>query len=104
MKLFGYAERGFINALLYEIAYRDDPGAAQALVGDLFNCIKWPVAAPHGNLFKKCQSIVVEQSFSDFGDADALLLFESESSGAALFWEGTPGEDYTFPRAWNAFI
>lgn len=103
MKLLGYSERGFINALLYEIAYRQ-PGEAQELVKKLFQLIKWPCLQPSEEMFNQCNTILVEQSFSDFGDADGLFFFTNGEDGAAVFLEVKRGEDYTLNRAWKKFI
>ena len=59
MELLGYSERGFINALLYEIAYRDDASEAQGLVADLFSLINWPATRPPTELFASCQKMIV---------------------------------------------
>src|SRR5437016_2959456 len=103
MKLLGYSERGFINALLHEIAYRERE-TAQDLVKELFRLVKWPSERPPDALFNDCDTILVEQSFSDFGDADALFLFKFGTEGGAVFFEGKRGEDYTLDRAWKKFI
>jgi hypothetical protein len=103
MKVLGYSKRGFINALLYEIAYRQ-PEKARELVKNLFVLVKWPIAVPRAGLFDACESVLVEQSFSDFGDAAGLFLFASGADSAAVFLEGKRGEDYTLERAWKKFI
>ncbi|MDZ7618644.1 MAG: hypothetical protein U1E05_16700 [Patescibacteria group bacterium] len=106
VRLVGYSERGFINSLLYEIAYREAEKARE-LFKKLFVLIKWPITKPPPGVFDACDTILVEQSFSDFGDADGLFLFASGADGAdgaAVFFEGKRGEDYTLERAWKKFI
>jgi hypothetical protein len=103
MKILGYSERGFINGLLYEVAYRE-PDKARELVRKLFALVEWPIDKPPADLFDACETILVEQSFSDFGDADGLFLFAAGADGAAVFFEGKRGEDYTLERAWKKFI
>lgn len=103
MELLGYSERGFINALLYETAYRD-PEASRELVKGLFGLVKWPLSSPPDALFDRCATIFVEQSFSDFGDADGLFLFSFGEGGGSVFLEGKRGQDYTLRRAWGRFI
>lgn len=100
MKILGYSERGFINALLYEIAYRE-PEQSTDLIKKLFTLVKWPMDVPPTDQFDNCETVLVEQSFADFGDADALFLF---SSNTAVFFEGKVGRDYTLKQAWNKFI
>lgn len=103
MKILGYSERGLINALLYEIGYRE-PEKARDLVKKLFVLVKWPLAVPPAGMFSACETVMVEQSFSDFGDADGLFLFASGADGATVFFEGKRGKDYALERAWKKFI
>ena len=109
MQILGYSERGFINSLLYEIAYRE-PDDTQRLLRGLFALVRWPYHSPEEKPLKKCGAssrcctILVEQSFSQFGIADALLLFENVDHRIAVFCEGKGGEEYDVRRAWKAFI
>jgi len=103
MKLLGYSERGLINALLYEIAFRD-AFEAQKLLAELFHLGQWPMDKPPPGFFDKCATTLVEQSFSDFGDADALFLFEFGKAGGAVFFEGKREKQYTLRKAWKVFI
>ena len=83
MKIFGYSERGIINSLLYEINYR--PQAKSLFEGFLrlarFPFLDWqPISVL--NL-----EVLIDQSFSDFGDADAVLLIDTGSEALSIFVE-----------------
>ncbi|MFX0204324.1 MAG: hypothetical protein ACFFCW_50140 [Candidatus Hodarchaeota archaeon] len=83
MKIFGYSERGIINSLLYEINYR--PQAESLFEGFLrlarFPFLDWqPISV--ANL-----EVLIDQSFSDFGDADAVLLIDTGSEALSIFVE-----------------
>jgi len=77
MEVIGYSERGILNALFHNLAQRQD---APALLGELIvGCFPFgtrPFAFVGGQ-------VLIEQSFSDFGDADALMLMRGEGENAA---------------------
>jgi hypothetical protein len=88
MDILGYSERGLINSLLYAIRYREN---ASTLVGRLMRTAHWPARSEMATeQFDHCKLIMIEQSFSDFGDADAVLLFGQER-GPSVFLEGKRG-------------
>lgn len=97
MQLLGYSERGLINSLLYEIAYRI-PDAAQRLLKHLFELVRWPYHSPEETPLKRCdassrcRTILIEQSFSQFGVADALFLFDNVDHPFSVFCEGKRGK------------
>lgn len=70
----GYSERGILNSLLYEIRYRAD--GLPSLI-ELLKLMSLPNARPQPNWegIHHAQ-VIVEQSFSDFGDLDALILLD----------------------------
>jgi hypothetical protein len=83
MELLGYSERGAVNALLFEIAYHRE---ALGLLHRLISRVPFASASA-------CQEpitgarILLEQSLSDFGDADAIILLNHASTTSALFLE-----------------
>jgi hypothetical protein len=86
MKLKGYSERGIVNALFYEILYSISP---ESLLENFISIIQFPfIDQPEFRIKKDVEiEIFIEQSFSDFGDVDALILIETEVSSAAIFIE-----------------
>ena len=88
MELFGYSERGFLNALFYECFHkRSDPAS---LIMCFLKLAKWPrLPAPPTFLETgTCSTILVEQSLSDFGDADAIILCDGTGGKDCVFLEG----------------
>lgn len=83
MRLLGYSERGLVNALFHEIAASAD---ADRLFGNLISKAVFPFTAtgpPIGAV-----EILIEQSFSDFGDSDALALIGVDGiPRSAVFFE-----------------
>jgi hypothetical protein len=90
LEVRGYSERGMINGFFYEMRY--SPEALQLLEGFLKEG-SFP-DAPNNNprsrmgplRFDRLQgaTIVVEQSFSDFGDADILILMKGRHKMAVF--------------------
>ena len=82
--LIGYSERGMMNAISEDLAHSSDP----ALVGDFMSQFSFPTSPPPDWTEIKQVKILVEQSFSDFGDADMLILIEHKNqSRTAIFVE-----------------
>ena len=81
MKILGYSERGILNSLLYEIRYADN---GDALLDRLIDKATFPFTdkPPLGRA-----TVLVEQSLSDFGDADTIILIESDAKKCAIFVE-----------------
>jgi hypothetical protein len=83
MQLIGYSERGVLNALLYEIAYSSAPSE---LLSDLVSHMVFPFTESRPPPAEA--DVLIEQSFSDFGDADALILFtEDVAPSCSIFVE-----------------
>jgi len=83
VKIIGYSERGTINALFYEIAYSDK---SLQLTKELLALADCP------SLVKFCQNLTevkvfIEQSLSDFGDADVILLLDAGDKKGVVFLE-----------------
>jgi hypothetical protein len=104
VRLCGYSERGVFNALLYEIGFSPDP--LVALVG-LLSLIRVP-GAPRDFSTLKGAEVLVEQSLSDFGDADVILLLHGIDWHSAVFVEGKvkPSQvgSWTAQSAWDEFL
>lgn len=109
MKILGYSERGLINGLLYEIVYCRE-SEATALISKLFGELEWPaLGRPQDQPIKidvpsTCCTILVEQSFSQFGTADAVFTLESGNRRVAVFLEGKWGRGYNLVAEWDKFI
>lgn len=89
MKIYGYSERGIINSLIYSI------GENNRLVNEFLHLI-FP-ASIIGN--PTDYKILIEQSFSDFGDADLVVVAEySSKEKKSFFFEA---KVKTFLGSWN---
>lgn len=73
--LVGYSERGMVNAICEDILYADDK--LQRLE-EFISLVAFPhPSAPHRDFTGITDAkILVEQSFSDFGDLDLLILLD----------------------------
>lgn len=83
MEIVGYSERGILNSLLYEIRYSQNNL-------QLFNEFLSLISFPYGNEVRfdvNDAKILTEQSFSDFGDADSLLLIDNGQNKQCVFVE-----------------
>lgn len=78
----GYSERGMINAFCYEIMYSNN---SIKLLRDFLKLCIFPFSKPDFESVQKGK-ILIEQSFSDFGDLDLLILLEGEQK-QAIFLE-----------------
>lgn len=78
VELLGYSERGMVNALCYDIASGRDFDRVETF-------LSWFDFSHLGERDRPCFSdirsarLIVEQSFSDFGDLDLLILLEHQS-------------------------
>ncbi len=82
MDIKGYSERGMVNSLFYEMKYRED---GDNLLDEFVSLIKFP---KYYQGFKiSGGSVYIEQSFSDFGQADAVILVENLYKKQTLFIE-----------------
>lgn len=84
MKILGYSERGIINSLIFNI------GNDKALMGGFIELIQ----IPNLNILEDPKptdyTILLEQSFSRFGDADLVVIihYEKPEDNKVLFIEG----------------
>lgn len=90
IKITGYSERGVINSFFYELKYfNTDEKTRLNLLSEFISMIKFPFSEPQNirlNNISKAE-ILIEQSFSDFGDADVLILVDSGEDNYAFFIE-----------------
>lgn len=82
MAIFGYSERGIINSLLFSI------GEDVTLMKEFINLIDIPELKKLGNPIDFV--ILLEQSFSEFGDADLVIkiCYDNPDNNKVLFIEG----------------
>ncbi len=80
----GFSERGIFNALLYEISYAQN---SLWLLERLLNLVVVPNGGVNLHGLTGAE-ILIEQSLSDFGDADAVLLVHGDDWRCAVFMEG----------------
>jgi len=82
MEILGYSERGLINSLFYELKY--SPNNLQ-LLNSLLSLVSFPYQKVNFQISEA--KILIEQSFSDFGDADLVLLVSNFKSKQVIFIE-----------------
>jgi len=83
MEIIGYSERGLINSLFYEIKYSKN---SLKLFNEFMSLISFPRFNNIDFLIKDI-TIFIEQSFSDFGDADAVFLIDNNGRKQSVFIE-----------------
>lgn len=83
MRILGYSERGIINALLYEIQTSPD---AEPLLEMLLAQAVFPFVGNSAFSVASAE-VLIEQSFSDFGDADAVFLIKTGKQRISVFVE-----------------
>ncbi len=82
MEIIGYSERGMLNSLFYEIAYSQND---LQLLNEFLKSIYFPYKAINFQISEA--KLLIEQSFSDFGDADAVLLLNNQGNNQIAFIE-----------------
>ncbi len=78
----GYSERGMINALFHDMQAKPKDEERFARLSDFLGQCRFPrhnQNFPFLGVRLRSAKIRIEQSFSDFGDLDALLLLEQEA-------------------------
>jgi len=82
MEILGYSERGMINSLFYEMKYSENN---LRLLNDFLSLVSFPYS---GGTFQVSEvKMLIEQSFSDFGDADAVILVKNHGFEQVIFIE-----------------
>ena len=76
----GYSERGMINAMCYEMKYS---AKGVQLLRDFLKLRTFPCSSPDFDNFQSA-TFIIEQSFSDFGDLDLLILLDGARKQAVL--------------------
>jgi hypothetical protein len=84
VRVCGYSERGIFNVLFYEIGFSRDP------IGTLERLLSLTRFSDGPRAFSGLQGadVLVEQSLSDFGDADTILLLHGSGWRRVVFIEG----------------
>jgi hypothetical protein len=82
MQVLGYSERGMINSLFYGI--KSSQNGLQ-LLNDFLHLASFPYLSVRFQISDA--KILIEQSFSDFGDADSVLLVNNQESKQVVFIE-----------------
>lgn len=104
LEVRGYSERGMINTLFHEMRY--SPNGID-LLREFLNLCQFPNAAdgPDFDSFTSAR-IRIEQSFSDFGDPDVLVLLEGQQK-QAVFIEAKvktyQSHKWEIEAQWDAF-
>jgi hypothetical protein len=82
MKVLGYSERGMINSLFYGIKYSPDD---LQLFNDFLSLASFPYRSAKFQISDA--RVMIDQSFSDFGDADSVILVDNQNNKRAVFVE-----------------
>src|SRR5581483_6296476 len=101
MQLLGYSERGFINAFFYGVFHH--PNSSE-IIREFLKLANWPLldARPPVVEAVTVDTIMIEQSFSDFGDADVLVLVSTPQEKIAIFCEAKRGK-WKLKKEWSKF-
>lgn len=83
LKILGYSERGVLNSLLYEIRYSNDN---LQLFNEFLSLIVFPYIGS-ARFQVNDTTILIEQSLSDFGDADLILALNNMGKKQVIFIE-----------------
>lgn len=103
VNLFGYSERGMMNAIASDIAYSEDPNA---VVLRLLEWFSFPLYEPEYKTLKPTDiekiTLIVEQSFSDYGDLDMLLLIDCVDNRKEAYLIEAKVKTFS-SRSWSIF-
>jgi len=102
MKLYGYSERGLVNALCYDCVH-DQNG--ETLLAEMLQKACFPLLADQPSFGTISQAtFLVEQSLSDFGDCDLIILCDTnEGKKFAVFCEFKRGTRWSLNDEWKKF-
>ena len=101
MNVYGYSERGILNSLLYEIQCANN---GDALLSRLIAKASFPFTDNKPS--SGAATVLVEQSFSQFGDADAIILISSNTVNCTIFVEAkvlSQSRDWQFSAQFSKF-
>lgn len=76
MNIYGYSERGMINSIMYSTTPDQMSRFISLLTGDIL------VPDDYNSI-----EILIEQSLSDFGDADLIIMYTASNKRTVLFIE-----------------
>ncbi|MBA7576044.1 hypothetical protein ES695_04275 [Candidatus Atribacteria bacterium 1244-E10-H5-B2] len=82
MEILGYSERGLINSLFCELRYSQDN---LQLLNKFLSLVSFPYQTVKFQISEA--KILIEQSFSDFGDPDLVLLVNNLKGKQVIFIE-----------------
>ncbi|HRQ44976.1 MAG TPA: hypothetical protein PLB12_11580 [Candidatus Goldiibacteriota bacterium] len=87
MEIYGYSERGMINAILYDMALNSNKNNSA-----MEKFLKLIIKKDGNKLFEELKTIrelkiYIEPSFSGFGDPDVLISFISNKEKYVVFFE-----------------
>jgi hypothetical protein len=102
MQLLGYSERGFLNAFFYGVFHHPNPSE---IIKAFLDSAHWPVLATRPSVIDvvAVDTILIEQSFSQFGTAEVLILVSTPQEKIAFFCEAKRGNEWGLKAEWNAF-
>ena len=84
LKIMGYSERGLINSLFYELKCSKK---TINLINNMLSLVIFPYKKGNISFNITNVKVLIEQSFSDFGDADIVLLIENNNKKQIIFIE-----------------
>ncbi len=93
MEIIGYSERGLINSLFYEIKYSNNN---LKILNELLSLACFPYRKVDFQITEA--KILIEQSFSDFGDADVVFMLNNNGNKQTIFIEA---KVKTFQGDWS---
>lgn len=101
MKILGYSERGIINSLIYTV------GDDKELMSKFINLMDLHEPFQLGS--PKDYTVLLEQSFSRFGDADLVIIihYEDQEDNKVLFIEGkvkTSNGSWNIQSQYNKYV
>ncbi len=101
MEVLGYSERGVVGSLFYEMRERKTP----ELVAELLSLASFPYRDVTFDV--RSAKVFIDQSFSEFGMADVLLLLNNDGCTQAVFVEAKvragKKTKWTIDREFRAF-
>lgn len=80
MRIVGYSERGIINSIIYEVDKEGKEKSFQQLISN-------SIFGKKSKRQFQIDEVLIEQSFSDFGDADIVFLGKIGSKKCSVFVE-----------------
>ncbi len=103
MRILTYSERGLLSSVVYSMAASSEP---DRLVIKFLKLAEWaggksPFPASEMPL---SVTILLEQSFSEFGTSDIVILLDGTGLRSVVFGEAKRGPRWTLAQEWEAFL